>query len=170
MTRIAALAAALLLPGVAFPAEAARATLRNAQGEKVGTARLFEGKGGVVVSLLVRGLPPGIHAFHIHAAGRCDPPDFQTAGGHFNPTGKKHGWKSPEGHHLGDLPSVAVGADGRGKARATVRGAHLGKGPRGLFGPEGTALVIHEKPDDEVTDPTGNSGPRIACGVVSRGR
>jgi Cu-Zn family superoxide dismutase len=165
-----ALAAALLLPSAALAAQPARAVLKDAQGQTVGTATIDRVQGGVRVSLRVNGLPPGRHAFHIHAVGRCEPPEFQSAGGHFNPTARKHGWKSPEGHHLGDLRDVNVGPAGKGRARVTVRGVSLGKGPRGLFGAEGTALVIHQNPDDEVTDPAGNAGPRIACGVITRGR
>jgi Cu-Zn family superoxide dismutase len=171
MPRIAFLAA-LLLPAVvgAQEARAARAVLKNAQGATVGTAVLAAERDGVSVVLQVQDLPAGTHAFHVHAVGRCDPPDFQSAGPHFNPTGKKHGVKNPAGHHLGDLPNIQVGAGGRGEARALVRGADLASGPNSLFGPQGTALVVHEKADDEMTDPAGNAGPRIACGVIERSR
>jgi superoxide dismutase, Cu-Zn family len=170
MSRIAALAAALLLPALASAdGRAARAVLKNAKGDRVGMALFVADGGQVTISLRVHDLPPGKHAFHVHAAGKCDPPDFTSAGPHFNPTGKKHGLKNPEGHHLGDLPNVEVGADGKGEAKATLTGASLAEGPLSLFGPQGTAVVIHEKADDEMTDPAGNAGPRIACGVVAHG-
>ncbi|HZY02659.1 MAG TPA: superoxide dismutase family protein [Anaeromyxobacteraceae bacterium] len=169
MSRLALLAV-LLVPAAAPAADpvAARAVLKNAKGATVGTAQLKAEGGGVAVALRVNDLPPGTHAFHVHAAGKCDPPDFLSAGPHFNPTGKKHGMKNPEGHHLGDLPSIQVGADGKGEAKALVEGASLGPGPNSLFGPQGTALVVHERPDDEMTDPAGNAGARIACGVIER--
>lgn len=172
MTRLA-LIAALLVPAAALAEAplAARAVLKDAKGATVGTATLVaERDGGVFVMLQVQGLPPGTHAFHVHAVGKCDPPDFQTAGPHFNPTGKKHGTKNPEGHHLGDLPNVEVSASGNGEARAVVKGASLAAGPASLFGPQGTALVVHQNPDDEMTDPAGNAGARIACGVIERSK
>ncbi len=171
MPRLALLAALLLPAAAAAEAPlAARATLKNAKGATVGTARLAAQADGVSVVLQVRDLPAGAHAFHVHAVGRCDPPDFQSAGPHLNPAGKKHGARNPEGHHLGDLPNVEVGAGGAGEARTVVKGATRGAGPTSLLGPQGTALVVHEKPDDEVTDPAGNAGPRIACGVIERAR
>ncbi len=169
MSRLALLAALLLPAAAAAQApHAARAILKDAKGATVGTARLAAERDGVSVSLQVSGLPPGTHAFHVHAVGKCDPPDFTSAGPHFNPTGKKHGMKNPEGHHMGDLPNVEVSATGKGEARAVVKGASLAAGPSSLFGPQGTALVVHEKPDDEMTDPAGNAGARIACGVIER--
>ena len=121
----------------------------------------------MTIAVEVSQLPPGMHGFHIHAIGKCDPPDFQTAGGHFNPFGKKHGLKSPEGPHAGDLPNLEVGPDGRGKIEATVGGLTLGKeGLVVLLGSNGTAVVIHAGPDDGMTDPAGNAGARIACGVI----
>jgi len=169
MLRHALLASLLLLPLAARSAPLARAVLHDAGGQKVGSAVLSQEGDGVVVHLQVHGLPPGRHAFHVHAVGKCDAPDFASAGPHFNPTGKKHGLKNPEGHHLGDLPNLEVGADGKGEARAIVKGASLAAGAGSLFGPQGTALVVHEKADDELTDPAGNAGPRIACGVVAHG-
>ncbi len=154
--------------GAAGTPAAARAVLKNARGQEVGTARFAAGSGGVTVVLSVKDLPPGTHAFHVHAVGACDPPDFQSAGPHFNPTGRKHGLKNPEGHHLGDLPNIAIGPDGKGEIRVVIADVNLEGGPKSLLGPQGTALVIHEKPDDEKTDPAGNSGARIACGVVVR--
>lgn len=168
MPRLAILAALLLPTAGAAEGLAAKATLKDARGATVGSARLVAEGNGVAVALQVTGLPAGTHAFHVHAVGKCEGPDFTSAGPHFNPTGRKHGLRNPEGHHLGDLPSIQVSAGGTGEAGAVVQGATLAAGPSSLFGPQGTALVIHEKPDDDVTDPAGNAGPRIACGVIER--
>jgi Cu-Zn family superoxide dismutase len=153
---------------VAAAGPSGKATLKNAEGKDVGTATFTKAKGGVKVQVQVASLPPGKHGIHIHTAGKCDPPDFQTAGGHFNPTGKKHGLHSKEGAHVGDLPNLTVGKNGKGKGTFTAKGATLGEGEGSLCGPDGTALVIHEKADDEKTDPAGSSGARIACGVVEK--
>jgi superoxide dismutase, Cu-Zn family len=161
---------ALLVAAVAQgqpAARGARAELRNAQGDVVGRAILMPEAQGVRIALEVERLPPGPHGFHVHAVGRCDAPDFASAGGHFNPDGKKHGLKNPAGPHAGDLATVVVGADGGAKATATAPGITLGSGPSSVFHPGGTALVIHAGPDDDVTDPAGNSGARIACGVIT---
>ncbi len=148
-------------------ADPAKAELRNAQGEKVGSATLTAGRRGVTIALQVSNLPPGRHGFHIHAVGKCDPPGFTSAGGHFNPHGKKHGLKSPAGPHAGDLPNLMVGPDGSAKVKVVAAHVVLGAGTQSLFHPDGTALVIHADPDDEKTDPTGNAGARIACGVIT---
>jgi len=169
MLRATFAAVALALPVLALPAHAAKATLKDAKGEKVGMVLLVEEAGGVTLSVKVRGLAPGRHGIHVHAVGKCEGPDFQSAGPHFNPAGKKHGLKNPEGHHLGDLPNLEVGADGTGEAKLKLPGAALDAGASGLFGPQGTAVVIHEKADDEASDPAGNSGPRIACGAITHG-
>ena len=160
------LAAAPLVATAAGPA--AKATLRDAEGQEVGTATFKPAKGGVRIAVSVAGLPPGKHGFHVHAVGKCDPPDFKSAGPHFNPAGKQHGHKNPQGAHAGDLPNLTVAKNGKGKATHTAKGVTLGEGDGSLFGPDGTALVIHADPDDEKTDPGGNSGARIACGPIEK--
>ena len=147
--------------------ESVAADLINTQGEKIGNVSFAEEAGGVRIKLEVEKLSPGPHAFHIHGVGQCEPPDFKSAGSHFNPYGKKHGIKNPAGPHAGDLPNLMVGADGTGKLETFAAGVTIKEGPYSLFNPKGTALVIHEAPDDEVTDPAGNAGARVACGVIT---
>jgi len=144
------------------------AVLKNAEGKEVGTATFTPADGGVKIEVRVAHLPPGNHGIHVHAMAKCEPPEFKSAGGHFNPAGKKHGLHSPEGAHAGDMPNLVVAKNGETKATFTAKGATLGEGQGSLFGPDGTALVIHADPDDEKTDPSGNSGARIACGVIEK--
>ena len=156
------------LVATAASAQTATAELRNAQGGAVGSATLTEGPQGVRLQMTVSGLPPGRHGFHIHAVGTCDPPGFTSAGGHFNPDGKHHGWMHPAGAHAGDLPNLEITPDGAGRVELYVPRVTLADGPLSLLPPGGTALVIHAGPDDEVTDPAGNAGDRIACGVIHK--
>lgn len=148
--------------------QAAQADLINSQGEKIGTAKLTQTPKGVQIVINASKLPPGEHAIHIHAAGKCDPPGFTTAEGHLNPEGKKHGFKNPEGPHVGDIRDVVVKPDGTLKATVVDSRVTLREGQDSVFQPAGTAIVIHEKTDDYMTDPAGNSGARIACGVISK--
>ncbi len=164
---LAVILAAVPLAGAAT-GPSARAALQDAQGKDVGTATFTPTKNGVKVHVQVAHLPPGKHGIHIHGAGKCEAPEFKSAGGHFNPFGKKHGLHNPEGAHAGDMPNLTVGKNGSAKATFTAKGATLGEGDGSLFGADGTALVIHADPDDEKTDPAGNSGTRIACGVIEK--
>jgi superoxide dismutase, Cu-Zn family len=146
--------------------QSAHADIVNATGQKIGTATFAAATGGVRIDVDVAQLPPGTHGIHIHTVGKCEGPDFKTAGGHFNPAGKKHGKDNPDGQHNGDLLSLEVAADGHGTASLLDADVTLGDGPTSLFQPGGTAIVIHAGPDDYKTDPAGNSGARIACGPI----
>jgi len=145
---------------------AARAELRDATGRAVGTARLEQVGDGVHLVLALTGLPPGVHAVHLHEVGRCDPPDFASAGGHFNPGRRQHGLETPQGPHAGDLPNITVDGDGAGRLETVTERVTLGSGPTSLFDADGSALVVHAGPDDFRTDPAGLAGARIACGIV----
>lgn len=141
------------------------AMLRTPAGVEAGRASATEVAGGLRIAVDVTGLPAGPHGAHIHTTGRCDAPDFTTAGPHWNPTGTKHGTMNPQGPHHGDLPNLTVGADGRGTVAATIPGATLA----GVMDADGGAFVVHAGQDDLMTDPSGNSGGRIACGVFQPG-
>lgn len=147
-------------------AQTAHADLKSADGEAVGGATLTQTPHGVLIKLDAKKLPPGDHAFHIHAVGKCEPP-FESAGGHFNPTSKKHGMMARDGEHAGDMPNIVVPASGESQVEILNDAVTLAKG-RGnsLLDADGSALVIHAMPDDYKTDPTGDAGGRIACGVV----
>ncbi|HXZ12993.1 MAG TPA: superoxide dismutase family protein [Candidatus Sulfotelmatobacter sp.] len=161
----------VVVPALLFATAAfgqAHADIVNAQGQKIGTAQFVASGTGVRVDLDVAQLPPGTHGVHIHAVGKCEGPDFKTAGGHLNPDAKQHGKDNPNGPHAGDMPNLTVGADGKAKTSLIAPGVTLDAGPNSLFHDGGTAIVIHEKEDDYKTDPSGNSGARIACGVIQK--
>jgi len=146
----------------------ATADLKDAKGAVVGAATFTQESGGVHLVAKVKDLPPGQHGIHVHAVGKCDAPDFMTAGGHFNPTSHQHGLNNPQGPHAGDMVNLTVASDGTGAVDYVLKDVTLGSGAGSLFGSDGTALVIHADMDDEMTDPSGNSGARIACGVIAR--
>lgn len=151
----------------------ASASIIDVNGTSIGWARLVEDATGIVhVNVHVKGLTPGLHGIHIHRAGDCTPP-FSAAQSHYNPGGHAHGLDSASGPHAGDLPNLVVNEDGVGHLDTTTDRVTLTGGPTTLFdttaGQVGSALVIHAGPDDQVTDPTGGSGARIACGVILAG-
>ena len=136
--------------------------LVNSVGAPIGSVRAWQTAGGVTFRIDGVGLPHGVHGLHVHAVGRCDPPDFTSAGAHWNPAGKKHGMNNPAGPHAGDLPNVEVAANGVLGATVTLPNANLAA----LIDADGAALVLHAAADDYATDPSGNSGARIACAVL----
>jgi Cu-Zn family superoxide dismutase len=146
----------------AEPVAATEVQLIDSAGNAVGVVGVSEDANGVVLRLSASGLPPGTHGVHLHEAGRCDTPDFKSAGAHWNPTNRKHGRDNPEGSHLGDLANIQIAADGGGSSDFSI-----GATRSALADADGTSLVIHAKADDYKTDPSGNSGDRIACAVIS---
>lgn len=147
-------------------AGSAQADLREPGGRVVARAMLSEMGDGVHVRVDASGPAPGHYGAHIHMTGRCDQPGFDSAGGHWNPTARQHGAQNPQGHHLGDLPNLDVGAEGTGRLEYHVSGASLRSGANAILDADGASMVIHAGPDDYRTDPSGNSGARIACGVL----
>ena len=140
--------------------------MHDASGKNVGTATLKPGTSSVEVQLDLSGLPPGEHALHFHETPKCDAPSFESAGAHLNPAGKQHGLENPLGPHSGDMNNVKVSKDGRLKTTITNKRVTVGSGPASLSS-SGAALVIHANPDDMKSDPAGNAGDRIACGVIA---
>jgi len=142
--------------------------MKDGQGQSIGTATLTQSMGMVHIQLDLKNLKPGQHALHVHMTPKCEGPAFTSAGGHFNPAGKKHGTQNPEGPHAGDMDNFTVAADGTAKSMIMAQGITLGSEPNSVFANGGTALVIHAGPDDMKTDPAGAAGDRIACGVITK--
>ncbi|MEP9402855.1 superoxide dismutase family protein [Sphingomonas sp. VNH70] len=158
-----ALAGCATTAGTTAGGRTATAPLRTAAGADVGTVTATQTPEGIRVTIDARGMPAGTHGAHVHTTGRCDGPDFTTAGGHWNPTSKQHGTSNPMGPHGGDAPNLTIGADGTGSLTVTLPSGTMD----GLLDADGAAFVIHANADDYRTDPSGNSGGRIACGVFA---
>jgi superoxide dismutase, Cu-Zn family len=144
------------------PTGGAPMPLVGASGQSIGSVRAWQTAGGVSFRVIAAGLPHGLHGIHVHSVGRCDPPDFASAGPHWNPAGRKHGLNNPAGPHAGDLPNVEVAANGALAVTLVLPGASMAS----LLDSDGASLVLHASADDYATDPSGNSGARIACAVI----
>jgi Cu-Zn family superoxide dismutase len=160
---------AIALSGAEARAQGAEAELIDVEGNSIGTVTLTQMARGVHILAEANGLPEGIHGFHIHAVGVCEPP-FASAGGHFNPTDEQHGWNNPQGYHAGDLPNVHVQQDGVLAVEYFTDAVTLGEGDTSLFDGDGSSIVIHADADDYHSDPAGHAGDRIACAVITPGR
>jgi len=150
--------------------DGAHAELSEPSGRLVANAAAYDEDGGLRIHVDAAGLAPGVYGVHIHSVGRCDPPGFESAGPHWNPAAREHGARNPRGPHLGDLPNLSIGADGRGRLIFTIPGVGEAIGPHAMMDGDGAAIIIHAQADDYRTDPSGNSGARLACGVFRRMR
>jgi Cu-Zn family superoxide dismutase len=148
--------------------KAVKVEMKDGMGNSVGTAELSPSAKGVTIRLNLKDLSPGEHAIHVHTVAKCEGPAFASAGGHLNPDMKHHGLENPEGPHAGDMPNFTVAANGTAKATVVAPGVDMGDDAHSVFSNGGTALVIHAMADDMKSDPAGNSGARIACGVITK--
>lgn len=170
MIRIVATVALSCLVGTAaVSAQMKHVDIKDAKGTNVGMAMISPARGGgISVELTLRGLPPGEHGLHLHDVAKCEGPGFKSAGDHFNPAKKKHGLSNPDGPHAGDMPNFTVPANGSVQTTITAKNLTMGSEPNSIYANGGTALVIHERADDGKTDPAGNAGNPIACGVITK--
>ena len=166
-TAAIALSGCTSLPGTSEPTSLATASLSNSAGNPIGTARLVDYGTSRAMRLSLTGLPSGTHGFHLHTTGTCTAPDFQSAGGHLNPGNKEHGSLNPAGKHLGDLPNIEVPANGMLTTEIPLEASSADL-MTALFDSDGTAVMVHSGADDYRTDPSGDAGSRIACGVLVR--
>jgi Cu-Zn family superoxide dismutase len=169
MSRIISALALTCLAGTAVvSAQMKHVDLKDAKGASVGMAMISPAKGGgVSIDLTLKGLPPGEHGVHLHSVAKCEPP-YTSAGTHFNPTNKKHGLSNPDGPHAGDMPNFTVAANGTAQTTITNKNVTMGAEPNSIYAGGGTALIVHEKADDQKTDPSGNAGNPIACGAITK--
>lgn len=144
-----------------------QAEMVRSDGRAIGTVELVATGDALSLAVDVSDISPGSHGLHLHAIGRCDAPDFTTAGGHLDPGGRQHGLRNLNGSHLGDLPDLVATADGKSSPVIRLSGGRA-ETLAAIFDADGSALMIHAAPDDGVTDPSGNAGPRIACGVLQK--
>jgi Cu-Zn family superoxide dismutase len=159
-----AILALIALTAPASAADQATAVLKDADGKEVGKVTLIAVPTGVLLAVDLTAMPPGDHGFHIHAIGKCEAPSFKSAGGHYNPEEDEHGLLNDAGPHAGDMPNIHVPASGKLRVEVLNQSVNLGLG---LLGGKGTAIVIHQGADDYISNPAGDAGPRIACGVIS---